>query len=111
VGGRSEIAVCVGGLTHGGGCAGRLTVVECAKCTKKTDITRLSTACDPGEMLDELNAIKAQLQAELARVGDEIKQIEDTLKPKTIGEVEELQAKLHEALDELGKMKSDLEKN
>jgi hypothetical protein len=112
IGGRSEIGVCVGGLTYGGGgCAGRLTLGECANCTKKTTIRELSPVCGPGEMLDELNAIKAQLQAELAEVDDEIKQVEDTLKPKTVAEVEELQTKLHEALDELGKMKADLEKN
>ncbi len=89
----------------------RLTFGECAQCTKKTTIQGLSPVCDPGEMLDELHAIKEQLHAELATVGDEIKQIEDTLKPKTVAEVEELQTKLHEALDELGKMKADLEKN
>ena len=61
-------------------------------------------------MLEELNLIKAQLQAELAGVDEEIREIEDTLQPKTVGEVEELQTKLQEALEELGKIKADLEK-
>jgi prefoldin subunit 5 len=61
-------------------------------------------------MLDELNAIKAELQAELAAVDEEIQEIEDTLHPKTVDEVEQLQTKLQEALDELGKIKADLEK-
>ena len=49
-------------------------------------------------------------QAELAEVDGEIKQVEDNLQPKTIGEVQELETKLKEALQELGRIKAEIEK-
>jgi hypothetical protein len=109
VDGRTDIALCIGGNSYGGGWPGYGPGPACARCTVKSHQV-FSFACDPVEMLDELNAIKAQLQAELAAVEEEIHEIEDTLHPKTVGEVEELQTKLKEALDELGKIKANLEK-
>jgi hypothetical protein len=109
VGGDTEIAVCVGAHTAVG-CAGRWTAGPCARCTQKSPRGGLSPACDPSEMLEELNVIKAQLQAEMTAVDDEIREIEDALQPKTVAEVDELQTKLQEALDELGKIKADLAK-
>jgi hypothetical protein len=110
VGRHTDIAVCVGRHTDVAGCPETTTRMHCGKCTVKSPKQILSPACDPGEMLEELNIIKAQLRAELAGVDEEIREIEDTLQPKTIGEVEELQTKLQEALEELGKIKADLEK-
>ena len=110
VGRHTDIAVCVGRHTDIAGCPETATRVHCGKCTVKSPKQILSPACDPGEMLEELNTIKAQLQAELTSVDDQIREIEDTLQPKTVGEVEELQTKLQEALEELGKIKADLEK-
>jgi len=109
IGGRTEIAVCVGGNSYGGGWPGQGPGPACARCTVKSHQV-FSFKCGPGEMLEELNAIKAELQAELAAVDEEIQEIEDTLHPKTVGEVEDLQTKLQEALDELGKIKAGLEK-
>jgi hypothetical protein len=129
VGRNTDIAVCVGRQTQLGGCTGHRTDVEtcpghrtdqggcagvrtfhCGRCTLKSPRPDFSPACDPGDMLEELSIIKAQLQAELAQVDEEITEIEDTLQPKTLGEVEELQTKLQEALDELGKIKAQIEK-
>jgi hypothetical protein len=65
---------------------------------------------DPGEVLEELGALKAQLQAALAEVDADIQEIEETLRPKTVEEVEDLQTKLKGALEELDKIKADLTK-
>jgi len=109
VGGRTEIELCVGGNSYGGGRPGQGPVPACARCTVKSHQI-FSFKCDPEEVLEELIAIKAELQAELAAVDEEIKEVEDSLHPQTVGEVEKLQTKLQEALDELGQMKTALEK-
>ena len=105
VGGRTDIELCIGGNSYGG----REAVPACARCTVKSHKI-FSFKCGPGEALDELNAIKAELLVELAAVNDEIREIEDGLHPKTVEEVQELETKLREALDELGKIKAGLEK-
>jgi hypothetical protein len=105
VGGRTDIELCIGGNSYGA----RGAAPACARCTLKSHQI-FSFKCDPSEMLEELNAIKAELQAELAVVDEEIQEVEGSLHPKTVDEVEQLQTKLQEALDELGKIKADLEK-
>jgi hypothetical protein len=111
VGGRTDIVMCIGGKTFEGGEPGRGPLPVCAIGTRQTHAWALSPQCAPGEILDGLNAIKAELQAELARLDNEIREVEDSLKPKTVAEVEDLQTKLQEALEELGKMKADMEKS
>jgi hypothetical protein len=110
VGKHTEIVICLGKETRLGNDPEPRKYLQCGRCTERSPKQGVSAECDPGEMLGELNIIKAQLQAELAEVDGEIRQIEDTLQPKTIGEVEELQTKLQEALDELGKIKAEIEK-
>ncbi len=111
VGGRTDIAMCIGGKTFEDGQFGRAPLPVCAIGTRQTHAWALSPRCAPDEILDGLNAIKAELQAELARLDNEIREVEDSLKPKTVAEVEELQTKLQDALNELGKMKADMEKS
>ncbi len=77
---------------------------------KRSAVAGYTLGIDPGEALEELTAIKTQLQAALADVDEEIKELEDTLQPKTVEDVETLQTKLKEALEELDKIKSGLEK-
>jgi hypothetical protein len=104
VGRHSDVGLCIGGRTRIGGCLETKTDLDC--CTKKSP----APVPDPIEALEDLNLLKAQLQAELAEVDEDIKQIEDTLQPKTVAEVDELQSKLKGALEELDKLKSDLAK-
>jgi len=103
VGRHTDVGICVGRRTDLGGCTGKKTDVYC---TKKSPITQ----GDPVEVLEELNILKAQLQAELADIEQDIKEIEVSLQPKTVEEVEELQSKLKGALEELDKIKVDLKK-
>jgi len=110
VGGRTDVELCIGGQSYGGGRPDRGPVPACARCTVKSHRQEYSPGCGPEEILDELNAIKAALQAELVAVDEEIQEVEDTLHPKTLDEVEQLQTRLQEALDELGRIKAGLEK-
>jgi hypothetical protein len=103
VGRRSDVALCVGQGTRLGGCPGTKTDLDC--CTRRSPVA----AGDPVEALEDLNLLKAQLQAELAAIDEDIKEIEESLQPKTVEEVEDLQSKLKVALEELDKIKSNLE--
>jgi hypothetical protein len=69
-----------------------------------------TTRVDAGKAYDELAAIRAQLKAALAEIDEKIERVEETLKPSTIEEVEELEFKLKGALEELEQIKSDLKK-
>jgi len=104
VGRRSDVGVCVGDRTRLGGCLETKTNLDCR--TRKSP----APVADPVEALDDLNLLKAQLQAELAIIDNDIKQIEESLQPKTVEEVEDLQSKLKGALEELDTIKSNLEK-
>lgn len=69
------------------------------------------TAPDPPEeTLDNLATLKAELQAALAEVDEQMKTIEKGLQPSSVEEVETLESKLKDALKELDRMKSELKK-
>jgi hypothetical protein len=61
-------------------------------------------------LLAELLAIKAELNAALATVDKRIAELEETMKPHTLAEIEELQTRLKEALEELDKRKEEFDK-
>ena len=106
---RSPIMGCTGHRSPIMGCTGRRSPIgACA--TKRSAALGYTLGIDPGEALEELTAIKTQLQAALADVDEEIRELEDSLQPKTVEDVESLQTKLKEALEELDKIKSDLGK-
>jgi hypothetical protein len=116
VGQHSDVGFCVRHTDTGFvGCGTRLTGQD--TCVgRHTNVTGCGHRYtgpgggDPGELLEDLNLIKAQLQAALAEVDEEITTIEDTLRPKTLEEVDQIQTKLKEALEELDKIKADLDK-
>jgi uncharacterized protein YdcH (DUF465 family) len=124
---------CSGARTDDGGCTGKRTDVPPTCDNERTHIDdctgrRTNAICisfhscagrrtnpegwgnDPEETLDELKAIKAELLVELAKVNDEIKEVEAGQHPKTLEEVENLEGKLKDALEELNRIKSDLQK-
>lgn len=67
---------------------------------------------DPGpvEMATTLGELKAQLQQQLAAVEEQEKATAESLKPQTVAEVDDLQAKLQGAMDELKTRRAELEK-
>jgi hypothetical protein len=107
---HSPILTCTGHRSPIMGCTGKRSPAFGTCTTKKSPMMGYTPGIDPGEALEELTAIKTQLQAALADVDEEIKELEDTLQPKTVEDVETLQTKLKEALEELDKIKSGLDK-
>jgi hypothetical protein len=65
---------------------------------------------DPASASGQLAALKAQLQQALTEIENHEKAVNESLKPQTVAEVEELQGKLRDALVELDQRKSELEK-
>lgn len=65
---------------------------------------------DPVVTAEQLAILKAELQKELALVEQQEKLVEESLRPKDLAEIEVLEAKLHEALKELERLKSELKK-
>jgi hypothetical protein len=67
---------------------------------------------DPGpvEMATTLGELKAQLQQQLAAIEEQEKATAESLKPQTVAEVDDLQAKLQGAMDELKARRAELEK-
>lgn len=66
---------------------------------------------DPGpEQLTSLAELKAQLKKQLAAVEEHEKATAESLKPQTVAEVDDLQAKLQAALEELKSRRAELEK-
>jgi hypothetical protein len=64
----------------------------------------------PEDALKGLAQMKAELQTALEQVDQEIASVEKGLTPSTVEEAEALESKLKDALNELGKIKSDLKK-
>lgn len=87
-------------------CAGGPTRLTCSD--QATDCVQSSLAAEG--LKNQLAAIKAQLQQELAVVEQSEKAVAEALQPQTVAEVEELQGKLREALAELDKRKQELQK-
>lgn len=65
---------------------------------------------DPESVINQLAAVKAQLQQELAAIEAQEKAVAEALKPQTAADVEELQGKLRDAITELDKQKQELQK-
>jgi len=65
---------------------------------------------DPEGVSNQLAAVKAQLQQELAAIETQEKAMADALRPQTAEDVEELQGKLRDAIAELDKQKQELQK-
>jgi hypothetical protein len=63
---------------------------------------------DPAALVEHLALLKAQLKEELAQIEKEEEALEAQLKPQTVAEVENLQLKMREAVEELEKLKSEL---
>jgi hypothetical protein len=57
-----------------------------------------------------LAALKEQLRQHLAAVEEQEKTVGESLKPQTIAEVDDLQAKLQGAMDELKARRAELDK-
>jgi hypothetical protein len=53
--------------------------------------------------------LKAQLNQQLAEVEKQEKETEDSLRPQSVAQVDELQTKLEAALEELKSQRADLE--
>lgn len=67
---------------------------------------------DPGpvEIASTLEELKAQLKQQLAAVEEQEKATAESLKPQTVAEADDLQAKLQGAMDELKARRAELEK-
>ena len=65
---------------------------------------------DPDAAAKQLSTMKAQLKQSLAEIEEHEKRIGERSQPQTVEEIEALQSKLREALDELERRKSDLKK-
>lgn len=63
---------------------------------------------DPAARREQLALLKAQLKEELAQIEKEEEALEARLKPQTVAEVESLQHKMREAVEELEKLKAEL---
>jgi hypothetical protein len=107
------------------GCTGALAGgTACAACTLNiTDCTPVTicglTPCHPaitntGPLLqldrEALNALRNELQRELAELDKRAEEIDAGMAPKTLAEAETLEKKLSEALDEVRRRKADLGK-
>jgi hypothetical protein len=66
--------------------------------------------CDAAEATEQLALLKAQLKEALKEVEDQEEALNESLRPKTVAEVKQLQDELRDALAELEKRKSELEK-
>jgi hypothetical protein len=65
---------------------------------------------DPAWASQQLAALKAQLQQAIAQIENQENVVNESLKPQTVEQVEDLQGKLRDALAELDKRKSELGK-
>jgi hypothetical protein len=65
---------------------------------------------DPTAAGNQLAALKAQLQEALADIEKQQKALEESLRPQTVADVEQLQEKMKEAMSELDKRKAELQK-
>jgi hypothetical protein len=63
---------------------------------------------DPASALEHLAALKAQLKEALAEIEREQEALESSQKPKTVDEVENLQYKMRQAMEELENLKKEL---
>lgn len=63
---------------------------------------------DPVEWVEQLAILKAELKEALEEVERQESAAEEALKPRDLGEVEELESKLKEALTELERLKKEL---
>lgn len=64
----------------------------------------------PVEMTEQVATLKAQLRQALAEVEKEQQALDESLRPQTVAEVEQLQAKLKDAMAELDNRKLELQK-
>lgn len=65
---------------------------------------------DPAAMVEQLAAMKAQLREAIAQIENQEKVVGELAQPQSIAEIEELEAKLKGALNELEHRKSELKK-
>jgi len=98
-------------------CSARICSVIPSICNNPTLVTCpggsfVTPGPDPGpvEMATTLGELKAQLQQQLAAVEEQEKATAESLKPQTVAEVDDLQAKLQGAMDELKTRRAELEK-
>ena len=98
-------------------CTQGCTFFSCPGCSVNSVCTPCGTApslinptCsigpDPETTLNALAALKAQLQQQLAVIGEQ----EQGLQPQTVAEVDELQSRLQAAMDELKTRRAELAK-
>lgn len=64
---------------------------------------------DIGQYLDDLAILKAELTATLSRVEARERVVEESLRPQSLDEVQQLEEKLTEALDELRERRTEIE--
>jgi hypothetical protein len=81
-------------------------------CTEQTVIGPVGTGPigDPGEYSQQLAALKLQLQNAVAEIEQQQAVVDESLKPQTVEQVEELQMKMRAAIDELDRRKAELNK-
>jgi len=65
---------------------------------------------DPAAVAQQLAALKSQLREAIAQIEKQEKLVSESAQPQSVAEIEQLQGKLKEALDELERRKSELKK-
>lgn len=100
---------CTGGCSKG--CSGQCTHVSnpCGRQPCTADSGPFNARADvAGLGLDALAQLRRTLSARLAEVDARTKAIETEMRPKTLAEVETLESKFKESLEELGRIRQDL---
>ena len=89
----------------------------CSAVSPCTPLASLITAPGPGvpgpspeSSFETLTALKAQLKQQLAEIESQQKAVEESLRPQTVAEVDELQSKLEAAIEELKARRTELTK-
>ena len=100
------------GAISGGGCGPAWSTCFRSGLLDRTEIIRTSPvlAEDPAESLEILDSLKADLKAELELLDQQVETIQATAQPKSLEEVEALEAQLEDSLKDVKAMKDRFKK-
>ena len=133
-----SITVCYCGSQHGTftpPCACATRIVSCI-CASNAEVSICGTSCafscgitpintctplasqptgpidigDPAQGVEQLGALKEQLKQALEQVEQQHQAAQDALRPQTVAEVDELQKKMADAMEELKARRAELER-
>jgi hypothetical protein len=90
-------------------CSGQCTCSGHPSCSPGSHLTEAQVAQAPEDRFAGLSALKEQLKQQLAAVEKQHSAAEESLRPQTVAEVDDLQKKLEAALDELKARRTELE--